>query len=127
MPPRRPYDVIVMQGAIEDVPAATRGPTRGRRPIWSPSSAMVAQAERRSSSAPGTDVAGRIVFDTTAAPLPGFAKGGRLCLLIRRAAHCRIFASTCDLSSRVPSRWGWSHIGDPLPFIVEPLPFIHLY
>jgi protein-L-isoaspartate(D-aspartate) O-methyltransferase len=68
-----PYDVIVMQGAIEDVPSGlTAQLADGGRLVGVVGYGRAGRATVFVRS--GTDVAGRIVFDTTAAPLPGFAR-----------------------------------------------------
>jgi protein-L-isoaspartate(D-aspartate) O-methyltransferase len=68
-----PYDVILLDGAVEEVPAALLRQLKdggrlvgviGRPPV---SKAMLFRST-------GTDASSRLVFDATAPMLPGFAK-----------------------------------------------------
>ena len=72
-PAAAPYDVIMLDGAVEDVPKALFGQLKaGGRLVGVVGRAPASKAMLFRSS--GTDASGRLIFDAAAPTLPGFAK-----------------------------------------------------
>ena len=72
-PAEAPYDVILLNGAAEIVPAGAVRPAQGRRPAGRRSWAAPPAARPCSTARSSGDVSGWPIFDAAAPLLPGFA------------------------------------------------------